>query len=81
MGNVLSGILFLVSFLLVWRRLQSSRPSSSSKSVVIVVLGDIGRSPRMLYHAQSFVSHGYTTHIVAYRGTSCPELFSAEPTS
>lgn len=52
----------------VWRQVTAARPSSLSKSVAIVVLGDIGRSPRMLYHAQSFISHGYTTHIVAYRG-------------
>ena len=37
-------------------------------SVAILVLGDIGRSPRMMYHAQSFASHQVQTYIVAYRG-------------
>lgn len=40
------------------------------KSVAIVVLGDIGRSPRMLYHATSFAERGFRTSIVAYRGES-----------
>lgn len=44
------------------------RRRRSRKSVAIVVLGDIGRSPRMLYHAGSFVERGYKTYIVAYRG-------------
>lgn len=38
------------------------------KSVALVVLGDIGRSPRMLYHADSFARHGFETRIVAHRG-------------
>ena len=36
--------------------------------VCIVVLGDIGRSPRMLYHAMSFVEEGYRVYIVGYKG-------------
>ncbi|GAA5915759.1 hypothetical protein JCM5296_002648 [Sporobolomyces johnsonii] len=68
-----------ISLLLLWRRVQSSRPSSSAKSVALVVLGDIGRSPRMLYHAQSFVEHGYTTHIVAYRGSAPPKALAENP--
>lgn len=40
------------------------------KSVTIIVLGDIGRSPRMLYHATSFMQRGYKIYIVAYPGTN-----------
>ncbi|POY71615.1 hypothetical protein BMF94_5308 [Rhodotorula taiwanensis] len=43
------------------------------KSVALVVLGDIGRSPRMLYHADSFARHGFETRIVAHRGSSPPQ--------
>lgn len=39
------------------------------RSVAILVLGDIGRSPRMMYHAQSFANHGFDTWIIAYSGT------------
>lgn len=38
------------------------------RSVALVVLGDIGRSPRMIYHAQSFVQAGFKTYILAFRG-------------
>jgi len=39
------------------------------RSVVVFVLGDVGRSPRMMYHAESFANNGFETYIVGYRGT------------
>lgn len=48
--------------------LQSRRPPEM-RSVTIVVLGDIGRSPRMMYHAESFAREGFETTIVGYSGT------------
>ena len=63
--TVLGGVLILLAGLNY--RLKAPSPSGS-KSVGLIVLGDIGRSPRMLYHAQSFLQNGYTTYIVAYRG-------------
>ncbi|KAL8564973.1 hypothetical protein ACOMHN_003349 [Nucella lapillus] len=39
------------------------------KSVCIVVLGDIGRSPRMLYHALSLARSGFYVNIVGYEGS------------
>ncbi|KIM32767.1 glycosyltransferase family 33 protein [Serendipita vermifera MAFF 305830] len=39
------------------------------RSVAILVLGDIGRSPRMMYHAQSFASFNFQTFIIGYRGS------------
>ncbi|ORY42979.1 glycosyl transferases group 1-domain-containing protein [Leucosporidium creatinivorum] len=56
---------------------RGRRPAT--KSVAIVVLGDIGRSPRMLYHATSFVERGYATHIVAYRGSTPPRELLESP--
>lgn len=38
--------------------------------IQILVLGDIGRSPRMQYHAISVAKHGRKVDIVAYKGTS-----------
>ncbi|CAG8663949.1 10738_t:CDS:2, partial [Acaulospora morrowiae] len=38
------------------------------KNVTIVVMGDIGRSPRMQYHALSFAQNGWTVDFVGYDG-------------
>ncbi|OAD55275.1 Chitobiosyldiphosphodolichol beta-mannosyltransferase [Eufriesea mexicana] len=40
------------------------------KNVCIVVLGDLGRSPRMQYHAISFVKEGFTVDFIGYPGSS-----------
>jgi beta-1,4-mannosyltransferase len=37
-------------------------------TVQIVVLGDIGRSPRMQYHALSIAKHGGKVFLVGYQG-------------
>ncbi|XP_025203427.1 chitobiosyldiphosphodolichol beta-mannosyltransferase [Melanaphis sacchari] len=42
------------------------------KNVCVVVLGDIGRSPRMQYHAQSLIRQGFNVDIVGY--TDSPVL-------
>ena len=38
--------------------------------VQILVLGDIGRSPRMQYHATSIAKHGGWVKLIGYCGTS-----------
>lgn len=38
-------------------------------AVCVIVLGDIGRSPRMQYHTKSLLEHGYTVDIVGYLET------------
>jgi beta-1,4-mannosyltransferase len=45
-------------------------PSMNTRgmTVQIVVLGDIGRSPRMQYHALSIAKHGGKVFLVGYRG-------------
>lgn len=57
---------------LTWITWNSLRPhrNHSSRSVAILVLGDIGRSPRMMYHAQSFAEAGFITHLIGYGGRS-----------
>ncbi|RDB29215.1 Chitobiosyldiphosphodolichol beta-mannosyltransferase [Hypsizygus marmoreus] len=45
------------------------RDQHSLRSVAIIVLGDIGRSPRMMYHAQSFAENDFVTDIIGYRGS------------
>jgi len=38
--------------------------------VAVVVLGDIGRSPRMQYHALSLASHNYDVNLVGFAGST-----------
>ena len=52
---------------ITWNALRPHR-NRSSRSVAILVLGDIGRSPRMMYHAQSFAETGFLTHLIGYGG-------------
>lgn len=37
--------------------------------VTVVVLGDIGRSPRMQYHTSSLITQGYDVEIIGYGGS------------
>jgi beta-1,4-mannosyltransferase len=73
---ILSAILSAVILLGVAWRLQSKRPSSkpSLRSVAILVLGDIGRSPRMMYHAESFAKLHFETFLIGYEGPSISAL-------
>jgi beta-1,4-mannosyltransferase len=45
-----------------------SRPSRHL-TALLLVLGDIGRSPRMMYHAESFAKRGWETALVGYHET------------
>lgn len=49
-------------------RLFKPRDQHSLRSVAILVLGDIGRSPRMMYHAQSFAENEFVTYVIGYGG-------------
>lgn len=40
-------------------------------SVQVVVLGDVGRSPRMQYHAVSLASKGARVDVVGFVGMYC----------
>lgn len=48
------------------------------RTVQIVVLGDIGRSPRMQYHALSIAKHGGRVFLIGYQGTACVILCQAK---
>ena len=47
---------------------SSSSQDRSKISIQILVLGDIGRSPRMQYHALSAAKHGARVEMIGYRG-------------
>ncbi|RKP09362.1 hypothetical protein THASP1DRAFT_28837 [Thamnocephalis sphaerospora] len=49
------------------------------KRVLLVVLGDLGHSPRMQYHARSLASHGYTVDMVGYAGAKPLQELVASP--
>ena len=48
-------------------------------SVQIVVLGDLGRSPRMQYHALSIAKHGGFVEFIGYRESEVPENITNNP--
>uniref|UniRef100_A0A1A9WU51 Beta-1,4-mannosyltransferase n=1 Tax=Glossina brevipalpis TaxID=37001 RepID=A0A1A9WU51_9MUSC len=48
-------------------------------NVCIVVLGDIGRSPRMQYHACSLLEHNYNVDIIGYQETKPLEELCRQP--
>ncbi|XP_065162477.1 chitobiosyldiphosphodolichol beta-mannosyltransferase [Atheta coriaria] len=50
-----------------------------SKNVCVVVLGDIGRSPRMQYHSISLAESGHKVDIVGYRGAAPVEKLTSQP--
>lgn len=60
-------VLGLLVFWLWYRSRETRRPSLHS--VAILVLGDIGRSPRMMYHAESFANIGFKTYLIGNNGT------------
>ncbi|KAK0567122.1 mannosyltransferase [Tilletia horrida] len=60
------------------RRLRSKAKSGSratllnKRSAAVVVLGDVGRSPRMCYHAESLANEGWKVGLVGYHSTTLP---------
>lgn len=49
--------------------------SEQGSNVAVVVLGDVGRSPRMQYHTLSLANAGHRVSLIGYEGEECvPEL-------
>ena len=83
-----SPVLILLARVLFWRL----RPQSGT--VGVVVLGDVGRSPRMQYHALSFADAGFRVDLIGLSGkrtriapriqindVTCPRLRSSTKTN
>lgn len=49
---------------------------NKGKRVCVVVLGDIGRSPRMQYHALSLADSSYIVNIIGYKETEISNSLS-----
>ena len=64
--SVLLGIVVFFSILSVWS-FRGCR-QDKHRHVCVLVLGDIGRSPRMQYHAISLSKHGYNVSFVGFFG-------------
>lgn len=47
---------------------ETSSNGKSKRRVQVLVLGDIGRSPRMQYHALSIAKHGGLVDLIGYKG-------------
>ncbi|KAL5518524.1 ALG1 [Sanghuangporus vaninii] len=58
--------LFIVTLI---RNAFSKRERAALRIVAVLVLGDIGRSPRMMYHAESFANAHFQTYLVGYAGS------------
>ncbi|KAE9409389.1 mannosyltransferase [Gymnopus androsaceus JB14] len=79
--HLVVGIIFIwISYrLFVFFRFFRPKSEHSLRSVAVLVLGDIGRSPRMMYHAESFAEHGFMTYVIGYGGSKPIPALEREP--
>jgi beta-1,4-mannosyltransferase len=68
----LAAILFLFLWIAIARAPATTSKTSLGRSAAVVVLGDIGRSPRICFHAQSLAEDGWRVAMVGYQGTPPP---------
>ncbi|KAG0071178.1 hypothetical protein BGZ93_011011 [Podila epicladia] len=78
---IIVGLAFMVIFRFIgYLATKAPKVSALGRSgFCIVVLGDVGHSPRMLLHARSALSAGYKVDIVGYRGSRLPEDLETHP--
>jgi beta-1,4-mannosyltransferase len=53
--------------------------SKQAIHVTVIVLGDLGRSPRMRYHALALADNGAEVDLIGYAGSALPQILSAHP--
>ncbi|KAI0399523.1 glycosyltransferase family 33 protein [Xylaria palmicola] len=66
LGGLFIATITVIALLPSQYKNTSKKGSNAAVSVQILVLGDIGRSPRMQYHALSIARHGGTVHLIGY---------------
>ena len=76
LGVLLLGVLLLVACIRV--------RAIHQRTAMVVVLGDVGRSPRMCYHIASLVRHGWTVYVAGYFDAQLPRylcclLYTSDP--
>lgn len=62
----------------VYRRRLAKPIDQSLDEVVLIVLGDLGHSPRMSYHAKSFAKLGYQVNFCGYLESTLPDFLLNE---
>ena len=65
LATVFTGLVIVVALFVYWLR---GRKNLSKPRICILVVGDIGRSPRMQYHALSCAKAGYHVDLVGFGG-------------
>ena len=45
----------------------------------VVVVGDLGRSPRMQYHARALAAHAAQVELIGYEGAALPRVITGDP--
>lgn len=60
------GVITVLLWLWLWGLRR--RDGDTERRVCVLVLGDIGRSPRMQYHALSLSKHGFNVTFVGFLG-------------
>ena len=66
-------LIALFSAILLFILLVRSTKDRSNIKVCVLVLGDIGRSPRMQYHALSCANAGFQVDLVGFGGENVEE--------
>ncbi|KAN0063459.1 mannosyltransferase [Thecaphora frezii] len=69
---LLISLLFFALYIALYRAPSTTSRCSLGRSAAVVVLGDIGRSPRMCFHVESLANEGWKVAVVGYRGTLPP---------
>ncbi|KAL5601044.1 hypothetical protein BROUX41_005873 [Berkeleyomyces rouxiae] len=77
--GVLSALFLLAVFKLTAPAIYKPAKDASGDHVQVIVMGDIGRSPRMQYHAISFAKHGYNVDLIGYKETARHPDLVAKP--
>ncbi|KAF9914791.1 hypothetical protein BX616_007544 [Lobosporangium transversale] len=78
---IIIGLAFMVIFRFIgYLAAKPPKVSALGKSgFCIVVLGDIGHSPRMLLHARSALDAGWRVDVIGYKGSRLPEDIENHP--
>ena len=58
---------------------MSVNNSNSNRNVCVIVLGDIGRSPRMQYHVRSLLNHKFNVDLIGYLDTPPLDEIKQDP--
>ncbi|XP_031845619.1 chitobiosyldiphosphodolichol beta-mannosyltransferase [Nomia melanderi] len=72
-------LLFILLLVLLVMRKFYLKKCKIRKNVCVVVLGDLGRSPRMQYHVMSLIEEGFMVDFIGYSGSSLLKEIQENP--